>query len=196
MVPGAKPPKRWIDSSFDTVVGQLQSRELCPGRPQAEPGSTIRLGRVLAHKSGGKFAVGQPYLSDVTVEAQVLDELKGPKIIVSPLLVPPVGRGAPCSMQFEFLRAEGAPHISYAPEDGGELVHSSTAGWRPSVHEPRCSLVVPLLRWPALECRSSVFDVHALQIFKHNPKKHYQRKTGHRQPLSKFLVTKIGAGSA
>ena len=29
------------------------------------------------------------------------------------------------------------------------------------------------------------------QIFKHKPKKHYQRKTGHRQPLTKFLVTKI-----
>ena len=30
-----------------------------------------------------------------------------------------------------------------------------------------------------------------LQVYKHKPKKHYQRKTGHRQPLSKFLVTKI-----
>ena len=30
-----------------------------------------------------------------------------------------------------------------------------------------------------------------LQVFKHKPKKHYQRKTGHRQPLTKFLVTKI-----
>jgi ribosomal protein L21 len=29
------------------------------------------------------------------------------------------------------------------------------------------------------------------QVYKHKPKKHYQRKTGHRQPLSKFLVTKI-----
>lgn len=80
-------------------------------RLQAEPGSTIKLGRVLAHKSGGKFTVGQPYLSGVTVEAQVLEELKGPKLI----------------------------------------------------------------------------------IFKHKPKKHYQRKTGHRQPLSKFLITKISA---
>jgi ribosomal protein L21 len=78
-------------------------------RLSAEPGCTIKLGRVLAHKAGGKFTVGQPYLGAVTVEALVLEELKGPKLIV----------------------------------------------------------------------------------YKHKPKKHYQRKTGHRQPLSKFLVTKI-----
>ena len=28
-------------------------------------------------------------------------------------------------------------------------------------------------------------------IFKMKPKKHYRKKTGHRQPLTKFLVTKI-----
>ncbi len=28
-------------------------------------------------------------------------------------------------------------------------------------------------------------------IFKMHSKKHYRRKTGHRQPLTKFLVTKI-----
>lgn len=50
---------------------------------QAEPGSTIKLGRVLAHKAGGKFTVGQPYLANVEVEALVLEELKGPKLIVS-----------------------------------------------------------------------------------------------------------------
>jgi ribosomal protein L21 len=80
-------------------------------RLAAEPGSTIKLGRVLALKSDGKFSVGQPYLGGVTVEATILEELKGPKLI----------------------------------------------------------------------------------IYKHKPKKHYQRKTGHRQPLSKFLITKIAA---
>jgi Ribosomal prokaryotic L21 protein len=34
------------------------------------------------------------------------------------------------------------------------------------------------------------------QIFKHKPKKHYQRKTGHRQPLTKFQVTKISIKEA
>ena len=34
-----------------------------------------------------------------------------------------------------------------------------------------------------------------MQVFKHKPKKHYQRKTGHRQPLTKFLVTKIAPDS-
>ena len=53
-----------------------------PAFSQAEPGCTIKLGRVLAHKAGGKFTVGQPYLGAVTVEALVLEELKGPKLIV------------------------------------------------------------------------------------------------------------------
>lgn len=35
-----------------------------------------------------------------------------------------------------------------------------------------------------------------LQVYKHKPKKHYQRKTGHRQPLTKFLVTKISPATA
>ena len=37
--------------------------------------------------------------------------------------------------------------------------------------------------------------VASAQVFKHKPKKHYQRKTGHRQPLTKFLVTKISPDS-
>ncbi len=76
---------------------------------QAEPGSKVQLGRVLALKDDGVFHVGQPYLESVVVEAEVLDEVKGPK----------------------------------------------------------------------------------LTIFKMNSKKHYRRKTGHRQLLTKFLITKI-----
>ncbi len=37
---------------------------------------------MLALKHEGKFSVGQPYLGGITVEATVLEELKGPKIIV------------------------------------------------------------------------------------------------------------------
>lgn len=77
--------------------------------PQAEPGSKINLGRVLALKEGGQFHVGQPYLEGITVEAEVLEELKGPKVIV----------------------------------------------------------------------------------YKMKPKKHYRRTNGHRQPLTKLLITKI-----
>lgn len=47
---------------------------------QVEPGSRIQLGRVLALKQGGQFSVGQPYLEGVKVEAEVLEELKGPKV--------------------------------------------------------------------------------------------------------------------
>ncbi|KAL3158327.1 hypothetical protein ABBQ38_010569 [Trebouxia sp. C0009 RCD-2024] len=78
-------------------------------RLQAEPGSTIKFGRVLAAKENGAFSSGRPYLENATVEAEILEELKGEKVIV----------------------------------------------------------------------------------YKMKPKKHYQRKNGHRQPLTKFLVTKI-----
>jgi len=79
------------------------------GRPQAEVGSKLQLGRVLALKEAGEFHVGRPYLEDVRIEADVIDEVKAPKVI----------------------------------------------------------------------------------IFKMRAKKHYRRKTGHRQPLTKFLITKI-----
>ncbi|KAK9818015.1 hypothetical protein WJX72_005717 [[Myrmecia] bisecta] len=78
-------------------------------RLKAEPGSKIQFARVLALKSGGQFQVGRPYLEDVKVEAEILEELKGPKLVV----------------------------------------------------------------------------------YKMKPKKHYRNKTGHRQLLTKFLITKI-----
>lgn len=76
---------------------------------QAEPGQTIQLGRVLAVKDKGKFNVGQPYLEQATVKAEIVEDLKGPK----------------------------------------------------------------------------------LTIFKMNRKKHYRRKTGHRQPLTQFYIKEI-----
>jgi hypothetical protein len=54
---------------------------------------------VLAHKAGGKFTVGQPYLGAVTVEALVLEELKGPKLIV---------RRPRCALPVEMLVRLGA----------------------------------------------------------------------------------------
>lgn len=76
---------------------------------QAEPGQTIKLGRVLAVKQGGKLSVGEPYLEEAVVKAEIVEDLKGPK----------------------------------------------------------------------------------LTIFKMNRKKHYRRKTGHRQPLTQFYVKEI-----
>eukprot|EP01025_Chloroclados_australasicus_P055498 TRINITY_DN6731_c0_g1_i1.p2 TRINITY_DN6731_c0_g1~~TRINITY_DN6731_c0_g1_i1.p2 ORF type:complete len:186 (-),score=9.22 TRINITY_DN6731_c0_g1_i1:386-943(-) len=78
-------------------------------RLQAEPGSRISFGRVLAMKKNGNFHVGQPYLTGATVQAEIIEEFKGPKVLV----------------------------------------------------------------------------------FKYKPKKHYKKKVGHRQPLSKFMITKI-----
>ncbi len=76
---------------------------------QAEPGSRIRFPRVLAMKNDGNFEVGRPYLDNVRVEAEIIEDFKAPKVIV----------------------------------------------------------------------------------FKMRAKKHYRRKNGHRQPMSKFLITKI-----
>jgi hypothetical protein len=45
-----------------------------------EVGDSIRLGRVLALKSGGEFSVGKPYLEGVAVEATILEEFRGPKV--------------------------------------------------------------------------------------------------------------------
>eukprot|EP00891_Asterochloris_glomerata_P004156 jgi/Astpho2/4156/e_gw1.00063.299.1_t len=86
-----------------------EGREQTCHRLQAAPGSTIEFGRVLALRQGEEFSVGQPYLENVKVQAQIVEELKGKKVIV----------------------------------------------------------------------------------YKMRPKKHYQKKNGHRQPLTKFMVTKI-----
>jgi ribosomal protein L21 len=45
-----------------------------------EVGDLIQLGRVLGHKADGEFKFGQPYLEGVTVEAQILEEFRGPKV--------------------------------------------------------------------------------------------------------------------
>lgn len=45
-------------------------------------GSRIKFGRVLALKKDGKFTVGAPYLSEASVEAEVLEQLRGEKLIV------------------------------------------------------------------------------------------------------------------
>ncbi len=45
-------------------------------------GSRIKFGRVLALKKDGKFTVGGPYLAEAQVEAEVVDELRAPKVIV------------------------------------------------------------------------------------------------------------------
>lgn len=50
-----------------------------------------------------------------------------------------------------------------------------------------------LSSWPWNSFHCSYCPV---QVYKHKPKKHYQRKTGHRQPLTKFLITKISPAAA
>ena len=38
------------------------------------------------------------------------------------------------------------------------------------------------------------YDAKKVIVFKYRPKKHYRRKNGHRQPMTRFLVTKVVKG--
>lgn len=51
-------------------------------RLKADVGSKIKFGRILFAKQDGKFSVGQPYLEKVNIEAEIIEELRGPKLIV------------------------------------------------------------------------------------------------------------------
>jgi ribosomal protein L21 len=35
---------------------------------------------VLAHKADGEFKVGRPYLENVSIEAEIMEEFRGPKV--------------------------------------------------------------------------------------------------------------------
>jgi len=75
------------DSSLSAVVvsGGKQYR-VAPGdqilvdRLAAEPGATLKLGRVLLVNDGGEVRVGTPGLDGVDVEARVLAHPRGPRI--------------------------------------------------------------------------------------------------------------------
>ena len=49
---------------------------------QAEVGSKIKFGRVLALKHKGELHLGKPWMENVTVEAEIIEELKDKKVIV------------------------------------------------------------------------------------------------------------------
>jgi large subunit ribosomal protein L21 len=42
----------------------------------------VSFGRVLAVKADDEFHIGRPYVEGVTVEAEIVEELKGPKVII------------------------------------------------------------------------------------------------------------------
>lgn len=51
-------------------------------RLKASPGDVVSFGRVLAVKDEEVFHVGRPYVEDVTVEAEIIEEFKGPKVTI------------------------------------------------------------------------------------------------------------------
>jgi large subunit ribosomal protein L21 len=51
-------------------------------RLKASPGDVVSFGRVLAVKDNEVFHVGRPYVEDVTVEAEIIEEFKGPKVTI------------------------------------------------------------------------------------------------------------------
>ena len=50
-------------------------------RIEAEVGSTVDIGAVLAVSDGAKLQVGQPALDDAKVSCTVLEHLRGPKVV-------------------------------------------------------------------------------------------------------------------
>ena len=60
-------PNRWYTSN--TLKG-------------TDPGDVIQFGRVLLMKDEGQLYFGRPYLTGVTVEAEVLEHYKGEKVLV------------------------------------------------------------------------------------------------------------------
>lgn len=51
-------------------------------RLKASPGDVVSFGRVLAVKDEEVFHVGRPYVDAVTVEAEIIEEFKGPKVTI------------------------------------------------------------------------------------------------------------------
>lgn len=88
--PAAKPTPSYVSTSDKYAiidVGGVQhlveeGRWYTCNRLKASPGDVVSFGRVLAMKSEGEFHVGRPYVEGVTVEAEIVEELKGPKVIV------------------------------------------------------------------------------------------------------------------
>merc|ERR1712224_531001 len=59
-----------------------QGRYYTCNRVRADIGSTVQLSRVLAVKDNGKFHMGSPWMVNASVDAELLEEFKGDKVIV------------------------------------------------------------------------------------------------------------------
>ena len=62
---------------YKVTPGMLLDVELLPGAA----GETVRLDQVLAVRSDGGFAVGHPVVEKAVVTAQIVNHLKGKKVI-------------------------------------------------------------------------------------------------------------------
>lgn len=78
-------PKQDASASAVVVSGGKQYR-VAPGdrilvdRLAAEPGSSVKLGRVLLFNDGGEIKVGNPALDGLDVDARVIAHRRGPRI--------------------------------------------------------------------------------------------------------------------
>lgn len=50
-------------------------------RLEGEAGGSVRLDRVLAWSDGSRLRIGQPFVPDAVVEAQILEHFRGPKLL-------------------------------------------------------------------------------------------------------------------
>lgn len=58
-----------------------EGQTLLIDRRDSAPGDTLELQEVLSIENDGEFKMGQPMLNGASVKAEVLGEVKGPKVI-------------------------------------------------------------------------------------------------------------------
>lgn len=75
---------RWAIVSINGMQYKVQEgQELLVDRLGTEVGEKLKFDKVLCFVDGNKIEIGQPEVSGASVEASVVAQTKGPKIVVS-----------------------------------------------------------------------------------------------------------------
>lgn len=75
---------RWAIVSINGVQHKVQEgAELLAGHLDAEVGEKLKFDKVLLLVEGDKVEVGQPEVKDASIEASVVAQVKGPKVVVT-----------------------------------------------------------------------------------------------------------------
>ena len=151
--------------------------------------------------------VGQPYLEGVQVQAEVLEELKGPKVGgrvwrgAGGWAAGWEGEGWAGGCEARWMGGQWVDGVGGregmggcgSRGGGGRAAGRGRAGGRRG-SATRQSICAQKTGGAEVGPNDCTFPTTLqIVIFKMKPKKHFRRTTGHRQPLTKILITKIGA---